>query len=311
MNNKLQHITQCIKAEASRLGFAACGIAEAKALPAEEAHFFTQWTQKGYQAQMDYLARNEEKRLDPRLLVEGTKSILCVALNYYPEHQLKSNQYQFAYYSYGKDYHDIMKAKLRALYQYINNELLPIEGRVFCDTAPVLERYWAQQAGLGWIGKNTQLIIPGLGSYCFLGEIFLDIELVYDTPMPNRCGSCEVCLTHCPTQALEEARLLNAQKCLSYLTIENKDEIPETQRLLMKDSIYGCDECQKHCPWNRFITPTLIQELAPSEDFLAMQPQDWQQLSRETYQRLFKGSAVKRAKYEGLLRNIEALNKKE
>lgn len=311
MNNKLHHITQYIKAEASRLGFAACGIAEAKALPAEAASFFIQWRQKGYQAQMDYLSRNEEKRLDPRLLVEGTKSILCVALNYYPRHQLKSNQYQFAYYSYGKDYHDIMKAKLRALYQYINEELLPIKGRVFCDTAPVLERYWAQQAGLGWIGKNTQLIIPGLGSYCFLGEIFLDIELIYDTPIPDRCGSCKACLTHCPTQALEQPHLLNAQKCLSYLTIENKENIPEAQQLRMQDSIYGCDECQKHCPWNRFATPTLIQELAPSEDFMAMQPKDWQQLSRETYQRLFKGSAVKRAKYEGLLRNIEALNKKK
>jgi epoxyqueuosine reductase len=310
MNKEIITLTQRIKAEAHRLGFAACGVAQASAVTTDEQVYYNNWINRKQQASMDYLTRNVDKRNDPRLLVEGTESIVCVALNYYPKQRIAANQYQMAYYSYGKDYHDVMKAKLRELFQRINETIIPVEGRIFCDTAPVLERYWAQQAGLGWIGKNTQLIIPGMGSYFFLGELFLNVELDYDTPIENRCGTCEACLKHCPTQALERPYHLNANKCLSYLTIEHRGEIPEQQQAEIKDSIYGCDECQKYCPWNRFAEPTDITEFTPSNDLLQMKPNDWKQLSKEKYQQLFKGSAVKRAKYEGLLRNIEALKKK-
>lgn len=301
-------ITQAIKAEALRLGFYACGIAPAEPVKTDAEHF-RQWLSKGYQAQMKYLEDNEDKRLNPRLLVEDTRSIICVALNYYPQKRLKKEQLQFAYYAYGKDYHEVMKQKLRALYTYIHEKLLPVSGRVFCDTAPVLERYWAQQAGLGWIGKNNQLIIPGAGSYFFLGELFINAKLTYDSPGRNRCGNCNNCQKACPTQALEAPYLLNANKCISYLTIESREEIPETAQEKLGKRVYGCDECQKACPWNRFASPNVLPELQPSEAFLDMQSTDWDGLMVEEYRTLFKGSAVKRAKYEGLMRNLKALQK--
>lgn len=300
--------SQAIKAEALRLGFSACGIAPANPV-SSDAGYFRRWISKGYQAQMDYMKANEDKRLNPRLLVEGTRSIICVALNYYPEKRLNEHQPQFAYYAYGKDYHEVMRLKLQSLYAYINEELQSINGRVFCDTAPVLERYWAQQAGLGWIGKNNQLIIPGSGSYFFLGEIFVDVELAYDSPERNRCGKCNKCQKACPAQALEAPYLLNSNKCISYLTIENREDIPEKSREVLGNRIYGCDECQKVCPWNRFAIPCSTPELQPSEDFLDMKTSDWDELSVEEYRKLFKGSAVKRAKYEGLMRNIKAMRK--
>lgn len=306
--NEKEKISQAIKAEALRLGFYACGIAPAKPV-GEETEKFREWLSKGYHSQMKYMENHAEKRFDPGLLVERTRSIICVALNYYPKEPLKDNQLQFAYYAYGKDYHDVLKEKLQTLYDHINEQLIPVSGRVFCDTAPVPERYWAQQAGLGWIGKNTQLIIPGAGSYFFLGEIFVDAELAYDVPARNRCGNCNRCLNACPAQALEAPYLLNANKCISYLTIENKEDISEAAAACLGNRIYGCDECQKACPWNRFAVPNTTPELQPSEAFLHMQPSDWEGLDIENYRRLFKGSAVKRAKYEGLIRNIKAARK--
>lgn len=310
MTDKKQ-ITQAIKAEALRLGFYACGIAPALRVGSDEDRF-SQWLGKGYQAGMSYLERNQDKRYDPCLLVEGTRSVISVALNYYPQRKLQAGQLQFAYYAYGKDYHDVMKEKLSHLFDFINREVSPVSGRVFCDTAPVLERFWAQQAGLGWIGKNTQLIIPGAGSYFFLGELFLDIELEYDSPVADRCGSCTLCLDNCPSKALEQAHLLNANKCLSYLTIENKENIPHEQAKVLGNRLYGCDQCQFVCPWNRLAASTCIPDFQPSEAFLSMQAEDWDKLSPEQYRILFKGSAVKRVKYEGLMRNLKAItgNKK-
>ncbi|KAA6316567.1 hypothetical protein EZS27_033141, partial [termite gut metagenome] len=271
--------------------------------------YFKDGLATGNHAGMTYLERHFDKRCDPRLLVEGTRSILSVALNYYPKHRFGENQYQFALYAYGKDYHQVMQRKLNSLFAYINQEVHPVNGRAFCDTAPVLERYWAWRAGLGWIGKNTQLIIPRAGSFFFLGELFLDIELEYDTPLESHCGNCTHCLDACPTGALEQPYQLNARKCLSYLTIENRGDIPVAQAQKLRNNIYGCDECQKVCPWNRFAVPCNTLDLQPCPAFLRMQKEDWETLTEEQYKTLFKDSAVKRVKYEGLKRNIKAVEK--
>lgn len=304
-SNSYNILTQQIKAEALRLGFSACGVAPASSIDEETRRHFTAWLTKGKHAEMHYMANHQEKRLDPRLLVEHTRSVISVALNYYPARTLHPDQYQFAWYAYGKDYHDVMKEKLHSLYAFICS-LTPAQGRVFCDTAPVLERYWAQQAGLGWIGKHTQLILPQAGSCVFLGEIFLDIELAYDSPQDTRCGNCTRCLEACPTGALEAPHQLNATKCLSYLTIENRGEIPAEYATQLGEKVYGCDECQKACPWNRFARPCTTPQLQPSEEFMSMQEEQWHSLTEQEYRALFKGSAVKRAKYEGLCRNIKA-----
>lgn len=296
-----------IKAEALRLGFSACGIAPAEPVDETTAQAFGQWLAEGKQAEMGYMGNYLEKRLDPRLLMEGTRSIISVALNYYPEQFMDEAAYQFAWYAYGKDYHDVMKAKLAALEAYIHElaSPLPAQSRIFCDTAPVLERYWAWRAGLGWIGKNTQLILPRAGSCFFLGEIFIDIEAdSYGQPMTNRCGSCTHCLQACPTKAIEAPFRLNSARCLSYLTIEHRGVLPANSELKMGNKIYGCDDCLKACPWNRFSTPCRVPEFQPSPSLLAMRRADWETLTREQYKALFKGSAVKRAKYSGLMRNI-------
>lgn len=295
-----------IKAEALRLGFSACGIAPAERVNEATANAFCRWHSRGMQGKMDYMGNYLDKRLDPRLLVEGTRSIISVALNYYPAHRLREEQYQFAWYAYGKDYHDVMKAKLGALQAYISTlSPTPLQSRVFCDTGPILERYWAWRAGLGWIGKNTQLIIPHAGSCFFLGEVFLGTEVdTYDHPQKSRCGNCTRCLNACPTKALEGPLSLNSERCLSYLTIEHRGVIPPAEGKKMGNKIYGCDECQKACPWNKFATPCQTPELYPSDTFMQMKKEDWHTLTEEQYRILFKGSAVKRAKYAGLTRNI-------
>lgn len=309
--SRLSDLSKAIKEEALRIGFSACGILPARPVDPRIRRHLEQWLAKGYQADMGYMENHTDKRCDPRLLVEGSRSIVSVALNYYPARKLADDQLQFAYYAYGKDYHEVMKQKLNSLLEYIDSALLPVKGRAFCDTAPVPERYCAQQAGLGWVGKNTQLIIPGAGSYFFLGELFLDVELAYDAPVSSRCGTCTRCLDACPTHALEAPRTLNAGKCLSYLTIEHRGEIPSQGAGCMGNRIYGCDECQRVCPWNRFARPNQVPELQPSDAFLSMRPEQWEQLTIEEYRQLFKGSAVKRAKYEGLMRNITARKNKD
>lgn len=301
-------LTQIIKEKAYSLGFFAIGAAKAEPIDTTNEEAFTAWISNDYHAEMGYLANNTEKRIDPRDLEPGTKTILSLAYNYYPEEFIDKNEYQLAWYSYGKDYHFIVKDKLTALFEAIN-ELTPIKGRVFCDTAPVLERYWAWKAGLGWIGKNTQLIIPMAGSTFFLGELFIDIELDYDTPQRNRCGSCTKCLKACPTGALEQPQLLNANKCISYQTIENKGEIAENILTKLENKIYGCDDCLKACPWTRFAKPTQEPAFKISKELLNMKREDWHNLSEKQYQDLFRKSAAKRAKYSGLARNIEAVKK--
>ena len=304
MSSRLSHE---IKAEALRLGFSACGIARAEPVDEATAAAFREWLQSGGHATMQYMENYEDKRLDPRLLMPGVKSIISVALNYTPETPVKG----FANYAIGKDYHDIVKQKL---HQLANSSLFTLHSslnyRAFSDSAPVLERYWAMKAGLGFIGKNHQLIIPGMGSQFFLGELFVDIELEPDAPCRQHCGNCHRCIDACPTEALEEEGFRGGL-CLSYLTIENRGDIPEEAAQKMGETFYGCDRCQQVCPWNANAKPTAEPLLQPTSELLSMKDEDWQQLSVEQYRKLFKGSAVKRAKYEGLMRNIKAIRNEQ
>lgn len=296
-------LKQQIKAEALRLGFDACGIAAVEEVEDTVQQHFTHWISTGKHAGMEYMERYREQRMNPSQLLEGAKSVIVVVLNYYPSTRIPDHEFQIAWYAYGKDYHDCMREKLNQLLHYIRT-LTATEGRICVDTAPILERYWAQKAGLGWIGKHTQLILPGKGSCFFLGEILLKTSLPPDEPMEMHCGSCKRCLEACPSQALSSPFILDAERCLSYQTIENRGPLSAQARQVMGHRIYGCDECQKACPHNRHATPTLTEEFQPSTPLLQMRKNDWLHLSPEQYRLLFKGSAVKRSKYEGLMRNI-------
>lgn len=304
-----------IKAEALRLGFDACGIAKAEPIRQEVAEEFREWLRQGHHASMQYMENHLEKRLNPQLLMEGVRSIVCVALNYKPSAQQNQEGYQLAAYALGRDYHDIVKEKLHQLAAYIirqwEDEEQPVSYRAFTDSAPVMERYWAMQAGIGWIGKHHQLIIPKSGSMFFLGELFLNIPLAYDQPATSHCGNCTRCIEACPTGALTAEGPFRAEQCLSYLTIENREEIPPEMKDKMGSTIYGCDRCQQACPWNTMGAPTREPALQPKEELMTMTREQWQHLSEEDYRRLFKGSAVKRAKYSGLMRNIQAVASKE
>ena len=302
-----------IKNKAKELGFDACGIAEVASADTEVL-FFDRWIAEGCHAGMKYMENYRDIRLNPAGLVEGARSVISVALNYYPAKKQSPDSPRISYYAYGKDYHIVVKDKLRQLWEYITSlvpvldSTLPV-ARFFTDSAPILERYWAWKAGLGWIGKNTNLIIPGKGSFFFLGEIVTTLELDYDTPQKNRCGTCRRCLDSCPTGALERPGHLNANKCISYLTIEHKGDIPSEQASRLGDRLYGCDTCQEVCPWNRFASPTREVAFSPSPAFLSLKKEDLRCFTRDDYNRIFAGSAVKRAKYEGLIRTIN--NKKE
>lgn len=296
-----------VKAEAARLGFSACGLAPAAPLPEAAAAHYRRWLEAGCQADMSYLANNLEKRLNPQLLVEGAKTVVSLAMNYYTDETLSPDGYAFARYARGRDYHDLMRERLRSLMSALSLEE-HIDGRPFCDTAPVDERYWAVRCGLGWQGRSGQLIIPQAGTYFFLGELILCREAdAYDSPMPSRCGNCRRCLDACPTGALLGDGTLDARRCLSYLTIEHRGDLPEQTGAEMGQCVYGCDRCAEACPWNRFAKVTQEDDLHPSEALRKMTANDWANLTVEQYQRLFKGSAVKRAKYVGLCRNIEAV----
>ena len=296
-----------IKQKALDLGFDACGICRATESGEEERYM--QWLQDHWQGGMGYMERNIDKRLDPRLLVEGARSIISVALNYYPPIKLPGKVPQFAYYAYGKDYHEVVREKLRCLFEWIRERVPDVTGRYFSDSAPVLERFWAARAGLGFIGKNTLLIIPGKGSYFFLGELIIDIELDYDEPVTENCGDCTRCLRSCPTNAIEEPYRLNATRCISYQTIENKGEIAPEIVPNLRNNVYGCDICQKVCPWNRDAMSHNIPEFMPSDAFLKLDLEQIMEMDEDRWNHIFRQSAVKRAKLSGLKRNASAISK--
>ncbi len=292
-----------VKEEALRLGFCRCGLAKAERVSPEAEREYMAWLHNGGHASMDYLERNIERRLDPRLLAEGVKTIVSVALSYAPSDNFAEGELKLASYALGQDYHDVVKTRLTQLAQSLGIE----EYRVFCDSAPILERYWAERSGIGWIGKNRQLIIPHAGNMFFLGELFIMEEAdEYDSQCESRCGSCHECIDACPMSCLGGEHF-DAFRCLSYQTIENRGEISEEAKRQLGDMFYGCDRCTKVCPWNRFAVPSNVAEFSPKAELMAMKRDDWRSLSVEDYRRLFKGSAVKRAKYEGLRRNIDAV----
>lgn len=294
--------------KAKALGFYDCGISEADALTAEP-EMMELWIQQGCHGEMRYLERNKEKRYDPRLLVDGTKTIISVILNYYPQATLPDeDNYKIAKYAYGADYHYVMKAKLQDLLQYIESRTGKLNDvRSFVDSAPILDRTWAQRAGLGFVGKNTMLIHPKLGSFFFIGHLFLPITIKpHGKIIANHCGTCTKCIEACPTQALS-AFAVDARRCLSYLTIEYKGQLPDVPAGQFRNWIFGCDTCQDVCPWNKFSRPNDEPSLQPSPELLSMTKHSWDNLTEEQYKRLFKDSAVSRTGYKGLMRNIEHL----
>ena len=300
-----------IVAEAEKMGFDACGIANATLLEEESSHV-EQWLEGEREGEMGYLTRNKEKRYDPRLLVEGTKSIVTVLYNYFPKQPLGDGEhFKIAKYAYGADYHDVLKRKLRQLLEHIETQTGKLDGvRVFVDSAPVLDRAWAVRCGLGFVGKNTTLIHPKKGSFFFIGHLFLPIELAETgQPLTNRCGRCTKCLDACPTGALEAPFRIDARKCLSYLTIEYKGSLDHLDPKTFNGWMYGCDICQDVCPYNRFALPNVEPEFQPSEALRALREEDWKNLSKDDFEALFKHSAMQRAGYEGLKRNIDFISK--
>jgi epoxyqueuosine reductase len=303
---QIQTITQSIKEQAFDLGFYHIGIAKAQPMEEEERRLEA-WLNQGYHGQMSYMANHFEKRVDPTKLVPGAKSVISLAYNYFTtEKQTDFAAPKFSTYAFGKDYHFVVKEKMQQLFEHIQVLVgSEVNGRFFVDSAPVLERDWARRAGVGWIGKNTLLIHPKKGSFFFLGEIILDLEMVYDAPMKDYCGTCRKCIDACPTEAISpKGYVIDGSKCISYLTIELKEAIPTEFKGKMEGWVFGCDICQDVCPWNRFSKRHNEPEFQPKESFLQMEADEWFDLTSETFSQLFSKSAVKRTKYAGLKRNI-------
>ncbi|MBS7785893.1 tRNA epoxyqueuosine(34) reductase QueG [Flavobacterium sp. CYK-55] len=305
MNAQYQH-TQLIKAEALRLGFMSCGVSKAGFLE-EEAPRLERWLNQNRHGQMQYMENHFDKRLNPQLLVDGAQSVISLLLNYYPEQSQVQDTYKISKYAYGQDYHTVIKEKLQQLLDFIQENIGEVHGRAFVDSAPVLDKAWAAKSGLGWIGKNANLITKSVGSFYFIAELIVDLPLAYDAPTTDHCGSCTACLDACPTQAIIAPYVVDGSKCISYYTIELKENIPQEAKGKMDDWIFGCDVCQEVCPWNRFSKPHAEKAFEPHPDLLKMTRKDWQEITIETFQKVFKNSAVKRTKFEGLIRNIDFL----
>lgn len=302
--------TQWIKAKAKELGFFYCGVSEATFLE-EEAQRLEDWLKAGKHGKMHYMENHFDKRLDPRLLVPNAKSVVSLLLNYYnPDKPIDSNAPKISQYAYGQDYHHVIKDKLKLLMASIQEEIGVVSGRVFVDSAPVMDKVWAKKSGLGWIGKNSNLIHPKEGSFFFIAELILDLPLQADGPIKDYCGTCTRCIDACPTDAISQPYVVDGSKCISYLTIELKDEVlPDEFKGKMDNWAFGCDICQDVCPWNRFAKRHSEPAFTPHENLLHMNKADWYDLTEEVFQELFRKSAVKRTKFKGLKRNLDFLKR--
>ena len=300
-----QKNTHLIKQEAYRLGFDFCGISKADFLE-DEAPRLEQWLKNGMHGKMHYMENYFDKRLDPRQLVDGAKSVVSLLLNYYTDKKQEDvTAPKISMYALGKDYHDIIKNKLKELLNFINENIGEVNGRVFVDSAPVLDRAWAQKSGLGWIGKNTNLINPIAGSFFFIAELILDLELEPDAPIKDYCGTCSRCMDACPTDAIIKPYIVDGSKCISYFTIELKEEIPSEMKGKFENWTFGCDICQEVCPWNRFSKQITEMDFEPKPEILTMKKSEWTELTDEVFRKIFKDSPIKRTGYKGLKRNIE------
>lgn len=300
--------SQLIKQKAEKFGFQSCGISKAEFLE-EEAPRLEAWLNKGYHGEMKYMENHFDKRLNTTLLVDGAKSVISLSYNYFPKVKIDEiNNFKISKYAYGEDYHEVIKDILKNMVAELQEEIGEFGFRVFVDSAPVLEKAWARKSGLGWVGKNANLITKKHGSFYFLAEIICDLELEYDLAVTDHCGSCRACIDACPTQAIVSDRIVDGSKCISYATIELKNEIPDYFNGKMDDWMFGCDVCQDVCPWNRFSAPTLQEKFAPNFQKLNFRKNEWKELTQELFSEIFKKSAVKRTKFSGLLRNINLLN---
>jgi epoxyqueuosine reductase len=303
LNTALSY-TRLIKEKALQLGFSQCGISKAAFLE-QDAPKLEAWLNQGMHGEMGYMENYFDKRLDPRLLVDGAKSVISLLYNYYTtERQQDSKAPKISKYAFGEDYHFVVKDKLKELTQFIHDTIGEVSGRAFVDSAPVLERAWARQSGLGWVGKNTNIINKGSGSFYFLSELIIDLELDYDSPVTDHCGTCTACIDACPTQAIIEPYKVDGSKCISYFTIELKEHIPISMKNTFDNWAFGCDVCQDVCPWNRFSKQHTEDRFTPSKEIIGMSKQEWEDITEDVFHTLFKKSPIKRTKYNGLKRNV-------
>ena len=303
MKSNVSKNTAIVKQIAAELGFQFCGISKAGFLE-NDAINLESWLKNGFHGEMKYMENHFDKRLDPTLLVEGSKSVVSLLLNYFPAQKQNPDSFKISKYAYGQDYHLVIKDKLKLFHQKIQKEIGDVNGRFFVDSAPVMDKVWAQKSGLGWMGKNGNIIHPKRGSFFFIAELILDLELEADGPIKDFCGTCTKCMDACPTDALNQAYVVDGSRCISYLTIELKDAIPVEFKGKMNDWIFGCDVCQDVCPWNRFSVIHSENSFHASEQLLGFSKADWEEITEEIFKETFSKSAVKRTKFEGLKRNI-------
>ncbi len=292
-----------LKTESKRLGFLSCGISKAGFLE-EEAPRLANWLNKNRNGQMTYMENHFDKRLNPTLLVDDAKSVISLLLNYYPSEIQNPDSYKISKYAYGQDYHHVIKEKLIELLNFIQTEIGDVSGRAFIDSAPVLDKAWAAKSGLGWVGKNSNLITQKVGSFYFIAELIVDLELEYDAPTTDHCGNCTACLDACPTEAIIAPYVVDGSKCISYFTIELKDNLPQEMKGKFDDWVFGCDICQDVCPWDRFSKPHNEPLFQTNKQLLSFSKSDWEEITKDTFQKVFKNSAVNRTKFEGFIRNI-------
>ncbi|SEN40751.1 epoxyqueuosine reductase [Flavobacterium sp. CF108] len=304
--NSKETYSKFIKEEAKRLGFISCGISKAGFLE-QEAPRLEKWLNNNHNGQMAYMENHFDKRLDPTLLVDDGKSVVSLLLNYFPSESQNDESFKISKYAYGQDYHFVIKEKLKELLHSIQENIGEVSGRAFVDSAPVLDKAWAAKSGLGWIGKNSNLITQKVGSFYFIAELILDLDLEYDYAVTDHCGSCTACIDACPTQAILAPYIVDGSKCISYYTIELKENIPNDMQGKFDDWMFGCDTCQDVCPWNRFSKPHSEPLFNPNPDLISFSKKDWAEITEETFQKVFKNSPIKRTKFDGLKRNIKFL----